>query len=116
MSKGLGKIERAILQQLEKGYSGVNSLAVEVFHQERKLENGDFTSYDITSAVYKSTLRALNSLERKGLIKSVKITSNMAWAGDPTWYKLYALKDGSFPELEQSNITGQTYLKRKKRH
>lgn len=110
MSRGLGKIERSILEYLKKGYSETICILINVYYPERIDERGFWDNDHYTKAQYKSILRALASLERKGLVKSVKISVSLQWR-TLTWYKLFALTNDSFPELKYSSISNKTYRK-----
>ena len=91
MCKGLGKIERTILQYMERKQrpEETTSIIINVFYPERVDEVGEYRDSSYTPAQYKSILRSLASLERKGLIKSEKRTQIMC--NPRNWYKKYTL-------------------------
>lgn len=80
MSKGLGKTQRAILDALVgQSYCTVNDLAARVFHADRyppaELADSDWLEYmrqcgtiPVTRSQYVSTFRAVQALERAGLV------------------------------------------------
>ncbi len=72
MSKGLGHIERRVLEELEKinGWDGIRGLANKIYHGGRKGEG----RYYHTHSQYMSVYRAISSLKRKGLVKTRRLT------------------------------------------
>ena len=90
MSKGLGKIERAVIEFLEGESRGGSTgwIAYAIFFP--KYYEEDKPGPDPTPAQYKSLLRALNSLERKGFLTSEKKTNWPSYF-NRTWYKVYTL-------------------------
>ena len=92
MSKGYGKIERAILQCLNRKQRAQTTsfIVICVFYPERFDEVGDIMHTSPTPTQYKSILRALASLESKGLIKSERLTHEKR-LDNRTWSKQYVL-------------------------
>lgn len=112
MSRGLGKTQRAILDILEyyrerwDGWAGVETLAAQVYHPERweYEEMVDWSIdpaepyYSVTRAEYVATHRAVQSLERRGLVET-KDANHMAGGsyitggkGGPNRHKRVKLK------------------------
>lgn len=86
MSKGLGRIERRVLEELEKinGWGGIKSFADKIYHGGW---NGQ--RYYHTKSQYMAVHRAVSSLKRKGLVKTRRITHKRK--GGRTVYLLVAL-------------------------
>jgi hypothetical protein len=91
MSRGLGKIESSILQYMERNQRPreTSVIIINVFYPERIDEVGKCRDSTYTPAQYKSILRSLASLERKGLIRSEKRIQTMC--APRSWYKTYVL-------------------------
>ena len=89
MSKGLGKIERAVIKFLESRNRKTStwSIASALYFPEEYF-NDRFPG-DPTPAQYKSLLRALNSLERKGFLTSEKEPTR--FEAPISWRKVYTL-------------------------
>jgi hypothetical protein len=89
MSKGLGKIERAVIEFLEGESRGGSTgwIAYAIFFP--KYYEEDKPGPDPTPAQYKSLLRALNSLERKGFLTSEKEPTR--FEAPISWRKVYTL-------------------------
>ena len=89
MSKGLGKIERAIIQFLESKSREMEtwSIARALYFPEEYFN--DRLPGDPTPAQYKSLLRALKSLERKGFLTSEKEPTR--FEAPISWRKVYTL-------------------------
>jgi len=84
MSRGLGKIQRAILAVLgtRDGYkwldggTPVTELTVRVYHPER-FDHGECDSWDYTRSEYVATHRAVDALERRGLVTTWEYDRDM---------------------------------------
>lgn len=96
MSRGLGVVERKILEAMRprKYRCDTSWLTIAVFMPEFvDPESGDvdYNAPRPTDSQRKSTIRACASLERKGLIVSEKRKSRSYYSGGTTWYKAYVL-------------------------
>lgn len=101
MSRGLGKVERAILEAMQARPDReywTKALCIHVYRpDEYDSESGDYGPFcNFTEAQRKSVLRAAASLERKGFIKSTVRTFGCMenhfgdWGGR-AWEKEYVL-------------------------
>ena len=72
MSRGLGRIEREILERLARGETHAAAIAKEM---------EDF--YGSSASALKSTLRAIRSLERKGRVVTRRTRSSAGRPGRP---------------------------------
>lgn len=79
MSRGLGKVQQAILARLADcdGWESINSIANMVYHPERYhyqgvyyFSDGDADSYDCTKSETSSIHRSIQKLERSGLVET----------------------------------------------
>ena len=79
MSRGLGKVQRAILDEISKDadrWRFVKDIMVLALHPEHFADDGDPLDnnlpglWDLTRSEYVSGLRAVESLERRGLVQS----------------------------------------------
>lgn len=82
MSKGLGKIQRQLLVLIAKkkgkdGWASVQDLVVKVYHPERFDEVGDCWDWTYSRAEYVTIHRAIDSLERRGLVETKRHASSI---------------------------------------
>ena len=83
MSRGMGKVERAVLEVItEKGCSAPSVIALTGAVAEKlnllvPYQNRGVTKMGFTPSLYRSVLRAVRSLDKKGRVMSLSRSSEM---------------------------------------
>ncbi|MDH3605038.1 MAG: hypothetical protein OEU26_36030 [Candidatus Tectomicrobia bacterium] len=93
MSRGLGKIQRTVLEALESSDQEIDTLEVAGKVYISLYGEPDTTSFEISEAFYESVRRALKSLERRGLACGMWHTR--------TGYKLWASRKRAIVEANR---------------
>ena len=96
MSRGLGKVEKKILEYFnEQEETSITGLCHYIAGNiEKPGDDWPFRA-SYSDSLYKSALRAANTLEKKGYIESRKHSDRIMRVGEHggiSWYKLYSLK------------------------
>lgn len=70
MSRGLGKVQQALIAHLDTDHwEEIDTLVAHAFYPERADENGEIWDTTHTQGEHASVYRALRTLEKRGLVE-----------------------------------------------
>ena len=83
MSRGLGKMQKAVLEVLSPTEYNLDTLAIAGRVHRHLHGDSEVEPLIISVAFYESVRRALKSLERKGMVCGGR--GRLRWGGKPWW-------------------------------